>query len=146
MLLTKSKILRNTVVYKYPLHFQVDDDVDETDPEPLVTFPEDGSRAPSEVGSPQPNNAVESLKYEQKTTNNFKKTKVRITSFTNQYNNLLECVQYSLSMLRILMKIFNLIYYGLNRQSSHTKIVKKSLYAQRGHMSFIDGYSAFCLR
>ncbi|CAH1121395.1 unnamed protein product [Ceutorhynchus assimilis] len=56
----------------------VDNDGDEyieTDPPPLVTFPDD-SRAPSEVGSPQPNQTIESLKYEQKTTNNFKKTKV----------------------------------------------------------------------
>ncbi|XP_050304801.1 NAD(+) hydrolase sarm1 isoform X3 [Anthonomus grandis grandis] len=53
----------------------VDNDVDENDQQPLVTFPDD-SRAPSEVGSPQPNNAVESLKFEQKTMNNFKKTKV----------------------------------------------------------------------
>ncbi|XP_076253318.1 sterile alpha and armadillo motif isoform X11 [Rhynchophorus ferrugineus] len=45
----------------------------EADSQPLVTFPDD-SRAPSEVASPQPNNAVESLKFEQKTTN--KKTKV----------------------------------------------------------------------
>ncbi|KAL1490699.1 hypothetical protein ABEB36_013351 [Hypothenemus hampei] len=56
-----------------------DDDHDEyisADSEPLVTFPDD-SRAPSEVGSPQPNNnAIESMKFEQKTTNNFKKTKV----------------------------------------------------------------------
>lgn len=124
MLLTKSKIIRNTVIYKYPLHFQVDDDVDETDPEPLVTFPEDGSRAPSEVGSPQPNNAVESLKYEQKTTNNFKKTKVRITRFTNRYYQNVFNIVY-----QTLMKTFNLIYYGLNRQSSHTKIAKKNLYA-----------------
>lgn len=51
-----------------------DEDI-ETDSQPLVTFPDD-SRAPSEVGSPQPNNAVESLKFEQKTTNNYKKSKV----------------------------------------------------------------------
>ncbi|XP_060529699.1 NAD(+) hydrolase sarm1 isoform X3 [Cylas formicarius] len=41
--------------------------------QPLVTFPDD-TPVPSEIGSPT--NTVESLKFEQKTTNNFKKTKV----------------------------------------------------------------------
>ncbi|KAF7270944.1 hypothetical protein GWI33_016122 [Rhynchophorus ferrugineus] len=62
--------------YRYPTPPKdVDHDGEdlEADSQPLVTFPDD-SRAPSEVASPQPNNAVESLKFEQKTTN--KKTKV----------------------------------------------------------------------
>ncbi|XP_066246815.1 NAD(+) hydrolase sarm1 isoform X2 [Euwallacea similis] len=57
---------------------QVDDDNDdnnEVNSEPVITYPDD-SRAPSEVGSPQPNNAIESLTFQHKTTNNFVKTKV----------------------------------------------------------------------
>ncbi|XP_057655533.1 NAD(+) hydrolase sarm1 isoform X4 [Diorhabda carinulata] len=41
--------------------------------DPIVTFPDD-TPVPSEIGSPT--NTVESLKYEQKTMNNFKKTTV----------------------------------------------------------------------
>lgn len=59
----------------------MDNDNDpDADPEPLVTFPDD-SRASSEVGSPQPNNAIEGLTFEQKTMNNFTKTKVRTVIF-----------------------------------------------------------------
>ncbi|XP_023021825.2 sterile alpha and Armadillo motif isoform X5 [Leptinotarsa decemlineata] len=41
---------------------------------PIVTFPEDNTPLPSEMGSPT--NIVDSLKFEQKTMNNFKKTMV----------------------------------------------------------------------
>ncbi|XP_050500568.1 NAD(+) hydrolase sarm1 isoform X4 [Diabrotica virgifera virgifera] len=47
--------------------------VDAEENDPIVTFPDD-TPVPSEIGSPT--NAVESLKFEQKTTNNFKKTTV----------------------------------------------------------------------
>lgn len=41
--------------------------------QPLVTFPDD-TPVPSEIGSPT--NVVDTLKFEQKTMNNFKKTTV----------------------------------------------------------------------
>lgn len=50
----------------------VDDDVEMTG-QPLVTFPED-TPVPSEVGSPTA--IMDTVKFEQKTMNNFKKTKV----------------------------------------------------------------------
>lgn len=50
----------------------VDEDVDMSG-QPLVTFPED-TPVPSEVGSPT--TVMDTVKFEQKTTNNFKKTKV----------------------------------------------------------------------
>ncbi|XP_044267301.1 NAD(+) hydrolase sarm1 isoform X2 [Tribolium madens] len=49
-----------------------DDDMDEIS-QPLVTFPDD-TPVPSEVGSPT--HALDTVKFEQKTMNNFKKTKV----------------------------------------------------------------------
>lgn len=47
--------------------------VDTEDNQPLVTFPDD-SPCVSEISSPT--NQVDTLKFEQKTMNNFKKTKV----------------------------------------------------------------------
>lgn len=47
--------------------------VDTDDNEPLVTFPDD-SPCVSEIASPT--NQLDTLKFEQKTMNNFKKTKV----------------------------------------------------------------------
>ncbi|KAL3269166.1 hypothetical protein HHI36_008249 [Cryptolaemus montrouzieri] len=48
-------------------------DVDEDEDKPLVTFPDD-TPAPSEVGSPTA--VLDTMKFEQKTMNNFKKTRV----------------------------------------------------------------------
>lgn len=48
------------------------DDMNEIS-QPLVTFPDD-TPVPSEIGSPT--NPLDTLKFEQKTMNNFKKTKV----------------------------------------------------------------------
>lgn len=55
------------------LRSSLDNLVDTEDKQPLVTFP-DESPCVSEISSPT--NQVESLKFEQKTMNNFKKTKV----------------------------------------------------------------------
>ena len=51
----------------------VDDDEMEEITQPLVTFPDD-TPVPSEIGTPT--NAVDTVKFEQKTMNNFRKTKV----------------------------------------------------------------------
>lgn len=44
-------------------------------PQPLVTFPDD-TPTPSEISSPT--NTMDTMKFEQKTTNNYKATKVRV--------------------------------------------------------------------
>lgn len=58
--------------FRSSLENLVDADDDEIN-QPLVTFPDD-TPVPSEVGSPT--NPLDTLKFEQKTMNNFKKTKV----------------------------------------------------------------------
>ncbi|KAG5877939.1 hypothetical protein JTB14_005138 [Gonioctena quinquepunctata] len=64
--------LPNTLIkFKSSLENLVDAD-DEMSP--IVTFPDDNTPVPSEIGSPT--NVVDTLKFEQKTTNNFKKTMV----------------------------------------------------------------------
>lgn len=55
------------------LRSSFDNLVDTEDSQPLVTFPDD-SPCVSEISSPT--NQLDTLKFEQKTMNNFKKTKV----------------------------------------------------------------------
>lgn len=54
-------------------NLDVDDDEMAEISQPLVTFPDD-TPVPSEIGTPV--NPMDTVKYEQKTMNNFKKTKV----------------------------------------------------------------------
>ncbi|CAH1986152.1 unnamed protein product [Acanthoscelides obtectus] len=69
----KSSLPNTLIKLKSSLENLVDaDDVVDMD-EPLVTFPDD-TPVPSEIGSPT--NVVDTLKFEQKTMNNYKKTSV----------------------------------------------------------------------
>ncbi|VEN56676.1 unnamed protein product, partial [Callosobruchus maculatus] len=70
----KSSLPNTLIKLKSSLENLVDaDDVVVDMGEPLVTFPDD-TPVPSEIGSPT--NVVDTLKFEQKTMNNYKKTSV----------------------------------------------------------------------
>lgn len=63
-----------------------DDEMVEITTSPLVTFPDD-TPTPSEIGSPPVTSGIDTVKFEQKTMNNFKKTKVCIL-FEDSLNSL----------------------------------------------------------
>jgi hypothetical protein len=67
--------ISNLKQFRNSLENLVDADDDEMAEisQPLVTFPDD-TPVPSEIGSPT--NTLDTVKFEQKTMNNFKKTKV----------------------------------------------------------------------
>lgn len=78
----KSSLPNNLIHMRKSLENLVDDD-DSPASSPIVKFPDDTSPIHSELNSPT--GVVDTLKFEQKTMNNFKKTTVSISFYSYFY-------------------------------------------------------------